>query len=177
MHVYLKDGFVCCSLENKNKAFLHDCSGLFDGFKGANLFIAKYNEGKEYWAYPEVGMEEDLYALDRLIENAEKHGIEVKKEVFDLRGKLSAIVTEAKNKRRKREEEKQAKERWEKLRKISCRHCSELHLIDGEIPSCGYSGELLEEKRGCWSSDMRKYYPFVYLPYPGEGCKYNPNNK
>lgn len=173
MHVYLKDGFVCCSLEDKNKAFLHDCYCLFDGFKGANLFISKYNEGKADWAHPEVGMEEDLYALDRLIENAEKHGIAVEKEVFDLRDKLNAIVSEAANKRLKQKEEKQAKENWEKLRKIGCRHCSELHLIDGEIPSCGYSGEILEERMdGAWSRNNKTFHPFVYNPYPSAGCKY-----
>ncbi len=177
MRVNLKDGFVCCSLEDKNKAFLSDCYGLFDGYKGSNLFMAKYNEGKADWAYPEVGKEEDLAALDRLIENAEKHGITVEREVIDLRDKLSVIVAEAAKKRRLREEERKAKELWESVCKHGCGHCNQLHLIDGEIPSCGYSGELLEERMdGRWATDRQTFKQFIYNPIPGQGCKYNPKN-
>lgn len=178
MHVHLSDdGFVCCTLDGKNKAFLRDCYGIFDGFKGRELFVARYNRGRKDWAYPEVGTVQDHEALSALIENAEKHGITVEQAVYDLRDRLGEIAASAEARRKRKEEAARAKERWDYLCKKGCKGCEHL-TYDLDSPHCGYSGKYLgEEMTGAWDGLQGVYDALAYTPKPDEDCKYYFNSE
>ena len=172
MHVFLNaEGFVCCSLDGKNKAFLHDCYGVFSGRQGGTLFMARFNTAKQDWAYPEVGACNDYLTLNDLITSAERHHINVDKGVYDLREKLKKGYDEVEERQAKKEAERKAKERWRHVCKRGCLGC-EMLGYDGDDPYCRESGNYLE---GVWTSlwdNFRGVHVFGMIPQPDENCKY-----
>ena len=173
MRVFMSsDGFVLCSLENKNRAFLHDCYRMFEGFKGGNLFMTRFTAGKEDWAYPEVGDREDHYTISEIIKNAERHGVEVEKEVYDFRDRLGKTVERLKAEAAAREVSAKKKAEWEYRCAHGCEGCRNL-CYDGDVPLCKKSGRVLEEKNTVkWSDDKRTAYPFSLTPIPDKNCIY-----
>lgn len=161
---------IVCSLEDKNKAFLSACAGMFDGFLHGKLKL-------DQLVSKEAPNESDclgtnVYWIERLLENAQKHGISVGQSVFDrleaMKNRLNEICPPI-----VAQPIKANVLQWQRLCKNGCGTCKSLRRWNDDH-FCAASGDLLEEKNR--PGIVNGLYHIVnFEPFPSENCPFNIN--
>lgn len=167
MRIETDGGAVVCSLEDKNKAFLSACAGLFDGFIHGKL---KLEWQPEYEKAPAAAISVNVYRLETLLGHAQKFGIYVGQSVFD---KLKAlkILLEKYPKPSSAQQPKPKQTQWQKLCKNGCGSCKNLRRRNDDC-FCAASGDLLEE-RNSPAVVNGVYHVVNFAAFPSEGCPFN----
>lgn len=164
MKIFILDGIVVCSLDNKNGAFLSETSGCFDDFYKHNLklrsdsFIAEYR------------------SLQTILTAADKHGIEISEEVEEtyclLDERQRNIERGLEEQRRIEAEAKEKRQKWVRLQKNGCKGCMNCRAtgFDDDY-KCLASGDELPIK-DCPGFDGINHYLFNLKPFPTQKCPY-----
>lgn len=167
MKIEIDGGAIVCSLEDKNKAFLSACAGLFDGFLDGKLKLEWQPEDEKA---PAAAISVNVYRLETLLENAQKYGICVGQTVFDklavMRKRLNIICLPTAAQSNCNEQLK-----WQRLCKNGCGSCKNLRRWNDDH-FCAASGDLLEEKN-CPAIVNGIYHVVNFAAFPSESCPFN----
>lgn len=165
-------GKIVCTMENANHFFLSELRYNLRGFdrQGRLQFAYFGDEDKDKWSYPEVGEESDYLALSDVLYYARKYGIEVAEEVTELYEKWRKTYEKCELRRARIAAEKARKAKYALYCEIGCKGCTEC-TQENDIFICRHSGVVLNERRGAWENSY-VYKPFVSVPIPTDGCKY-----
>ncbi len=158
---------VICSLEDKNKAFLSACAGLFDGFLDGKLKLEWQPEDENA---PAAAISVNVYRLETLLENAQKYGISVDQSVSN---KLNALKTWLKEHPKSAVDQSLQSDdkKWQRLCKSGCGSCKNLRRWNDDH-FCAASGDLLEEKnRPAIVNGI--YHVVNFAAFPSESCPFN----
>lgn len=158
---------VVCSLEDKNKAFLSACAGLFDGFINGKLKLEWLTKTE---SDPAAALSINVYRLEALLKNAQKFGICVGQSVFDrletMKSRLNMICPPPEI-----QQSNANVAQWEKLCKSGCGSCKNLCRLNDDF-FCAASGDLLEEKnRPAIVNGI--YHVVNFAAFPSESCPFN----
>lgn len=158
-------GQVVCSLEQKNSAYLADCTDLYKGYYSSGYlkfnapFSADYRTEDEY-------VIEYYNRLKLLIELSEKHGITIAESIRQLAERGKARVDGILNRRKVADEYFQKLEKWKKLQANGCDGCQHLCRCADDF-MCWASKDLLPER-----NEPENGYLFVWRAYPTDNCPY-----
>ncbi len=158
---------VVCSLEDKNKAFLSACAGLFDGFLNGKLKLEWLEEAE---SDPAAALSINVYRLETLLKNAQKYGICVGQTVFDkletIKNRLNALCSPLAVQPARADGMQ-----WQRLCKNGCGSCKNLRRWNDDH-FCAASGDLLEEKN-CPAIVNGIYHVVNFAAFPSESCPFN----
>lgn len=168
MKIFILDGIIVCSLDDKNGAFLSETSECFDGFYKHNL---KLRSGDFYTEYEN---------LKKILISADKHRIEVSEEVEEAYREMSerrrTIQQGFEEQRRLEAEEEQKREQWKRFQKNGCKGCSNCRPTGFDDDwKCTASGDDLTVKN-CPGYEGLIYKLFNYIPFPTDKCPYKYEN-
>ena len=167
MKIEIDGGAIVCSLEDKNKAFLSACAGLFDGFLNGKLKLEWLEEAE---SDPVAALSINVYRLETFLKNAQKHGICAGQTVVNkleaMKSRLNAICPPLAVQPARADGMQ-----WQKLCKDGCGSCKNLRRWNDDY-FCAASSDLLEEKN-CPAIVNGIYHVVNFAAFPSESCPFN----
>lgn len=181
MKVTMKDGIVICIAENpieKLHEFLSECWYCLEGYYGYGNLKLWEREDKSLLT-EEGKLNDTLFALEGLINNADKFGVPVDDEVRELLKNKQQEMDEFFRQKKLNKEQKENENRWKLLCANGCGSCKHKRkqVFGDDIDFvCAETGAYLETK------NQPYYVGYIYqlfhsVPYPNEDCPYNVNKK
>ncbi len=183
MRISVEDGIVVCSIEDKNRKFLAETSGCFNGFYHNKLRLAMFVSENT----SEIErIREEFGTLRRLLYLVKHYGgentvledgnlrtekaVEVDAAVYERLEDLSAVIAVDDSKKSLEREAKKRRELWESRCRDGCDGCEYLRR-DNDDRLCAVTKELLEEKNV--SKNIGSvHYMFNYVAFPSEKCPF-----